>query len=243
MRSIYIFLIAIYLIGLTLSGRLGFYVNPVYLPLVASMATVTLLVGGFGVYKNFVHFDNKKINIKNIFQKMFQQAKTNGLIIIFLLIVLIFPISSLSSSLASNRTVNVGYSGGTEAQVSPLLDRPTGQFNVGDWVRLKSSEADLDRLADKEVNISGFAFENPDSQFTDNNFFLGRFVITCCAVDATPIGLEISNTENEATEIKFGDWYEVSGRTKVESKDNTDYLIVVPESITNIPEPENPYAN
>ncbi|MDR3543006.1 MAG: TIGR03943 family protein [Desulfosporosinus sp.] len=55
--------------------------------------------------------------------------------------------------------------------------------------------------------LSGFVYKDP--KLAKNQFVISRFVITCCIVDATPIGIIVESTN--APNLKADTWVEVEG--------------------------------
>jgi putative membrane protein len=173
--------------------------------------------------------------------------KTNYLPLLFVLaLVLIVPAAPLSSATAAVRSLNVAGGVGTEQEVSPLLQKDPRLLRISDWVKLQNFEADYTRFAGQQVDVVGFIFKSPGQHnFNPDNFLVGRFVVTCCAVDASPLGLEL--TQQDATgnnlldDVKIDDWVRVEGEWKLEQRGDEQFLVVVPNKITKVERPSTPY--
>ncbi|MCM8804404.1 MAG: hypothetical protein NC833_04025 [Candidatus Omnitrophica bacterium] len=66
-------------------------------------------------------------------------------------------------------------------------------------------------------------------------FMLIRFLITCCAADAIPLGVEVEYKNIE--DLKNEDWVKIKGKVKI--KDGK--VIICGENIEKIQPPTNPY--
>ncbi len=89
----------------------------------------------------------------------------------------------------------------------------------------------------KEITMVGFV--DKDDSFLPNQFGLARYVITCCAADATLGGLicEYNNTES----LKKGSWLTVRGTIQKGLYDQQNVPIVKVTSYKNSEKPQNPY--
>jgi uncharacterized membrane protein YcgQ (UPF0703/DUF1980 family) len=63
--------------------------------------------------------------------------------------------------------------------------------------------------------------------------------VTCCAADATAIGIPLLLPES-ADPLPTG-WVRAEGRVRVVSLGDADSLLIAVESLVGIPEPEQPY--
>lgn len=97
----------------------------------------------------------------------------------------------------------------------------------------------------KKIIISGFTYKDEDSM--EEKFIVGRMLITCCAADASIIGLECKNESSTSTPLKMNKWVKVTGRisqtiyhAQNAAKDRNVPLIQV-EKIDYISLPKNQY--
>src|SRR5690606_27041095 len=101
--------------------------------------------------------------------------------------------ASLSSGIAVSRGINSGANTDDLAKfanldvVSPFGNSGTLELNVKDWANLLSQTNDAAFFAGKQVKLTGFVVADTD----DEVFFVSRFVLSCCAVDARPIGVPV----------------------------------------------------
>ena len=76
----------------------------------------------------------------------------------------------------------------------------------------------------------------------ENYIWLGRFVLTCCAADAYPVGLPVLLPENTFRTIYPQDsWVEIEGQMITETLNNQRKLTIKANSIKRIQAPKNPY--
>jgi len=112
------------------------------------------------------------------------------------------------------------------------------QRTLIEWVRTLNVYPEPDAYTGQKVKVQGFVIHSP--QLPDNYLLLSRFIITCCAADAYPVGLPVKLTSSRST-FAPDTWLNVEGEMITESLSNKRQLVVNANSIIPIPEPKNPY--
>lgn len=218
LKDIFFLTFGLFLQYLVISSKINFYVHPQYRYIIFAAGFIISIVY---IIKLFNLVKGKK------FYTNFRDKENWTYFILLLIIVIIAP-APLGTSLASNKTFNIV----NEKDSISTKSRPvilTEEFTVEDWVNITTLSSNLDRYDDKKATVSGMLFDRGDE------IIIGKFSIACCAVDASVVGVEL--ILDNINEYKFGEWYEISGRTIVEG--NNFYINV--ESILEIDEPANPY--
>lgn len=108
-----------------------------------------------------------------------------------------------------------------------------------EWMRLLNVNPEPDTYKGQSAQVNGFVINPPD--FPEGHFVLARFVITCCAADAYPIGLPVQFSADQAKRYPQDSWLEVKGKMITETINNERRLTIQAKSLTPIPEPRNPY--
>lgn len=184
----------------------------------------------------FIPFKNSKLDYylnKNLLPSIFV------LVVIFSGIIL--PSQALSSNVAAQRADNlnsVTINGGRN--ITQNFNTNSKNYTLGDWIASMNFNPDPNFYKDKEVEIIGFIFTTKLIN-VDNEFFVGRFVIRCCAADATPVGLKIGSEWKD--KFKEGDWVKVTGKFAVTNKDGYEDLYIEPTIIQKTEVPEKPYIS
>jgi uncharacterized repeat protein (TIGR03943 family) len=157
-------------------------------------------------------------------------------------LMLALPAATLSSETASQRDI-VGSSSSSDAAVLAEADAaPTGAyaaFTVLEWSALLRQTQDPEFYDGKPVEVVGFI--TPDPSGAESIFYVSRFKITCCAVDAAPSGIPVYYPNWRDTFAPDA-WVEVTGTIQTNpSPDSDQALAVAPASVTPIDEPDDPY--
>lgn len=152
---------------------------------------------------------------------------------------LVLPPATLTSATASQRSINS--SGATLEQSGPaLVGGDSSQFTVKDWALLLRQNPDAEYFADQTVEVSGFVTESPDDP--ENVFYVARFVVTCCAVDAQPVGVPVY-LPGWAEQFAPDQWVAASGAFVPNPAGSTTLpLLMEPSDLTVIEQPDQPYV-
>lgn len=114
------------------------------------------------------------------------------------------------------------------------------QRTLIEWVRMLNVYPEPDAYTGQVAKVQGFAVHPTDlpPQF----LMISRFVITCCAADAYPVGLPVKLKENRSS-YPVDNWFEVEGKMITETFMGKRQLTIEASSIKKIAKPENPYVD
>lgn len=149
---------------------------------------------------------------------------------------LVLPPATLSTATAENRELNSVAAVGDAP--TELVGGDTSAFTVKDWalvLRQGPDPADFPGA----VELTGFVLPSPDS---DDVFYVTRFTVTCCAVDAQPVGVPV-HLPGWQERFAADDWVAVEGRIAAAPADAAVPTVLVPETIEPTGEPETPYVH
>lgn len=149
---------------------------------------------------------------------------------------LALPPKALSASLADGQSLNGAASLSQEGGGQPGGD--PASFTVRDWAIIISGGMPDKYIEDARPSVDGFVV----AQGT-NAFAVTRYVITCCAVDAQPVGLTVQLSD-WGRKLKPGQWVQVTGAF-VHNTDSssTAAWVVDPTSVKKIAQPKDPYVH
>jgi uncharacterized repeat protein (TIGR03943 family) len=134
-----------------------------------------------------------------------------GLFLVALPVILglLVPPKPLGAAAMSNREVSAGsVTSATAPKSSQVISRPAGEKNVLDWVIDFHLKQDPAAFTDQGAKVIGFVYR--DDRFGTDEFMVSRFVISCCAADAAPLGLVVRWPKTAS--LTNDQWVEVSGR-------------------------------
>lgn len=174
---------------------------------------------------------------KNLNKLLAKNDLLNILAIVIVLAGLVLPPRGLSSVTASQRSIDLNSINLTQNTISAIqnFNKSTTNYSLGDWIAMSGYNPDPYYYKDKEVKVSGFIYKPDNLNLKENQALIARFIITCCAVDARPVGLRFILDNNE---FEIDDWVEIQGVFDVTE---TEDLIIKTNSITKVDIPSNPY--
>ncbi|BAY13385.1 TIGR03943 family putative permease subunit [Calothrix sp. NIES-2098] len=108
-----------------------------------------------------------------------------------------------------------------------------------DWVRTLNVYPEPDSYTGQKVKVEGFVIQPPN--LGKEYIFLARFVLSCCAADAYPVGLPVKLQEDR-DRYPADTWLEVEGQMLTENLSGKRQLTIAATSLKKIPQPKNPYV-
>jgi len=153
---------------------------------------------------------------------------------------IIFPSSSISVAVANQRAYNLNTlpPRNSNVSISDFFATNTLDFSIGDWVSILNQNTDHLQFINQEVKVEGFVYR--PHNLPQNLFLISRFVVRCCAADATPIGLPVLLGQSESSLYRDGQWLRVQGIFDYDREN--DFLYIKPQLIEQIEPLTNPYV-
>lgn len=112
--------------------------------------------------------------------------------------------------------------------------------SVIDWIRQVNVYPEPDAYSGEAVNVKGFVIY-PEG-WPEEYLMVSRFVLTCCAADAYPVGLPLKLAEGTTrADYPVDSWLAVQGEMVTTTLDNRRQLAIAPNQISQVEEPKNPY--
>ena len=118
-----------------------------------------------------------------------------------------------------------------------------------EWVRTLNAYPEPDAYNGQQAKITGFVVHLPP--LPGNYIYLSRFILTCCAVDAYPVGIPVKIPQPRSN-YPPDSWLEVEGEmiteilpnfaaNAAETQTSNRQLVLKARSLKPIPTPKNPY--
>ncbi|HEY9295673.1 MAG TPA: TIGR03943 family protein [Phormidium sp.] len=228
-----------------LTDTLGLLIHPDYFWLVIFGGFGLLTIGGWKAWLMIKPYLQRKPNRKNFISPPSEQHITlfpPGLSSLILLTAAIlgFLISPriFTSQIALQRGVTDTLLM-TRAQPREFRTaKRAEERTLIDWVRTLNVYPEPDAYTGQKAKVEGFVIHPP--QLPDDYLLLSRFIITCCAADAYPVGLPVKLSSSR-TNFASDTWLNVEGEMTTETLSGKRQLVIKANSLTPIPEPKNPY--
>lgn len=241
--------ISIGTVWLAATGQLGLYIHPRYIVFTVIMAVVALvfvvarvLIAGAQQHAHDDHAHDEDDDPAE------ERPVQRGLSIAALTVAgllaagaVLLPPATLSAATASQRDITASQANLDAASLEDAAgaDGPTfSRYTVLEWSSLLAQTSDPIFFAGKPVDVIGFVTPDPVAQ---DVFYVSRFSITCCAVDAQPIGVPVYLPDWQSR-FDADDWVQVTGEFAANRSSTSSAVIaLVPAEVTGVDEPSEPY--
>lgn len=226
---------------LAVTNQLVLYIHPRYIIFTVVMAAIAMVLVVAGALTRRRSDDEEDETSTARLPRVLSVIGV-GIAAAMAILMIALPPATLSSATADQRDINSA-SIGTEAQdATAVASSPTAafaKFTVVDWASLLRQTNNLDFYKGKPVDVVGFI--TPDQTDPDNVFYVSRFVVTCCAVDAQPAGIPVYYP-NWKSQFATDQWVEaVGGFAANESASSSEAIALNPTTITGVAQPSEPY--
>jgi len=227
-------------VWLALGNQLVLYIHPRYIVFTVVMSVIALTLAVASVVIRRTGHDDDDAPVRGVPRAVSIVAL--GLSTLFAAAMIILPPATLSSATATQRDINSSAITTPTQSVSDADAAPTGAFatfTVVDWASLLRQTSDLEFYSGKPVDVVGFI--TADSDDPQNVFYVSRFVVTCCAVDAQPAGIPVY-LPNWPDTYQLDQWVEATGEFVTNPSDRSAQGIALePVSVTVVEQPSEPY--
>lgn len=155
-----------------------------------------------------------------------------------LILGLLVPARPLGSSAIANKGLNTSAplaAAGAPDQVTV----PPAERTVLDWVRAFNYAEDPSTFAGEPADVIGFVYH--DRSLGEGEFMVSRFTVTCCAADATGIGMRVRWPE--AAALEGNAWVRVRGPVQAGTYAGRPIPVIAAESVEGVTPPQQPYLS
>src|SRR5215204_130165 len=256
-----ILLFNVYTLSLYLNQQLTFYIHPRYITFTVALNAISLVACGVGFLvaawrmgtapsKSATAVASPGSSPGSASSGRWRPSFTVLMAGLVLVAAYALPARTLSSDTADQRSANFnsieaqpsgsGAGSGAGSDTLALFGAATSRLNVAEWAKAFNLRSNPDAYVGKEVDVVGFVFHPKGTP--EDVFYVSRFSVTCCAVDARPIGLPVY-LPGWQEEFEEDSWVRVTGSFTETEEEIAEPVIVAPENIEPTEQPEDPYVN
>lgn len=252
-------LIALFAWGILLvkyyfSGQLKLLIHPNYFWLVLITGIVLLIVTVYKAWQLWQQKNNPTLETVGEISLQHINLFPPGWGSSMLLVTAILAISIGPTVLVSQTAIQRGLSASlplTRNQPESFRTRTLPEDrSIIDWVRTLNAYPEPDAYTGQKAKVTGFVVHLPN--LPNNYLLICRFIITCCAVDAYPVGIPVK-LEGSRDLYPPDTWLKIEGQmitetlsideTKIEATTtNQRKLVLAANSLQQIPTPTDPYG-
>ena len=219
------------------NGKLFFYINERFVWLTIFASAGFLLIGLSYRYRpQQAHHHDEQDQAEHSHGQISWLGL--GIILLPIILGLLVPPKPLGAAAMVNREVSIGsLTSAAAPEADDVLTKPKADKNVLDWLIEFRSSPNPAAFNDEPVKVIGFVYR--DDRFEQDKFMVSRFVVSCCAADAAPLGLLVHWPESAS--LADDQWVEVSGHLQAGEFGGEAMPIIMGESVISTEIPERPY--
>lgn len=228
-------------VWLGITGQLALYIHPRYFVFTIVMAAIaaTLVMAAFAIAP--APADEHDL-VDESGGRWGSLWSAGGILIIIAATIglLVLPPATLTTATVKQRDLNGSSSTLTQSDANKLVGGDYSAFTVRDWASLLRQGAGKEFFVGKTASVIGFV--TPDKSDPEDVFYVARFVVTCCAVDAQPIGIPVyyPGWQNK---FKTDSWVKITSGFDTNPSVKSDQAIaLVPTTVTPTRQPDQPYV-
>lgn len=229
--------VSLVIVWLWATNSLSHYIHPRYFTFTAVMAFLALLAV---VARAFIYEPRSRDGHEHDHGPRWVRYLSSALGVATIGVLVVLPPALLGPETALNRAVNsspVALASPAPVEQSIGLQVYAG-YTVRDWASVLYTNSDPGYYRGKPVDVVGFIVPDEDA---DEVFFLTRFVVSCCAVDAQPVGVPVYLPDWQS-QYENGQWLKVEGEFAVNPSGMSSSSIALrPAEITPAEVPGEPY--
>ncbi|TDP91632.1 putative repeat protein (TIGR03943 family) [Leucobacter luti] len=236
------------ILSLAVTGRLGWYIHPRSVSFSTIMATLGCLgvVCAVGVQRAHRRESPSRVRqarsrwsvrvLKTLAPTCFTAVGVAAL--------LILPPVTLTTERAAERVLapseGAGFgSAAADGEAARIAGSADAERTLREWAVL-ARQPEASSVLGRTATLTGFVVADEESP--DQVFLVARYVITCCAVDAQPVGVPVY-VDGWHAQVAAGDWVELTGVFTTNPDIGGRWAaVVIPDRIVKVEVPEEPYV-
>lgn len=225
------------------SGQIVYLLHPDYMWLSNSAGIVLLAMAIFKVMRQSKRpaSPTQPSNLQHV--SLLPKGWSSGLLLMIGLLGLLYTPKPFASDIALQRGVTDVVAVTRSQPQAFRVSVKSEEKSIVDWVRTLNVYPEPDEYTGQAVDVSGFMIHPPD--LPDNYVLISRFILTCCAADAYPVGLPVKldgeSVKNNRADYPADEWFQVKGKMGTEDINGDRRLTILATEIETIEEPRNPY--
>jgi uncharacterized repeat protein (TIGR03943 family) len=150
---------------------------------------------------------------------------------------LLIPARPLDSSAFSTKGFNTNAPLISSEASAQIFETESEERNILDWLKLFNYEDDVTQFAGQQASVVGFVYF--DEALTSDQFYVSRFVVSCCAADGFAIAMPVR--WDGSVDLQQDAWVVVKGTIEPTTLNDQRVPMIVAESVQAADIPAQPY--
>ena len=150
---------------------------------------------------------------------------------------LLIPARPLDSSAFSTKGFNTSAPLVSSDSSASIFETESEERNILDWLKLFNYQDDITEFIGQQASVIGFVYF--DETLTSDQFYVSRFVVSCCAADGFAIAMPV-RWEN-APDLQQDAWVVVKGSIETIDLNGQRVPLIVATAVDAADIPAQPY--
>jgi len=234
-QALLLLVLCIFLASKLASGKLTYYINLRFIPLTI-FGVIFLAVLAQTLFAEIKR--SRQLAQAGDDEHEHAPASSNlWFMLVPLLIGVLIPARPLDSSAFATKGFNTSSPLVSADSSAQLFETDSEERNVLDWIKLFNYETDISQFIGQKASVIGFVYF--DQSLNKNQFFISRFIISCCAADGFAIAMV--GEWPQATNLEKDSWVLVKGTIQSITLNEQVVPLIKADSVQAVPVPEQPY--
>jgi uncharacterized repeat protein (TIGR03943 family) len=150
---------------------------------------------------------------------------------------LLIPARPLDSSAFSTKGFNTSAPLVSSDASASIFETESEERNILEWLKLFNYQDDITEFIGQKASVVGFVYF--DDKLEADQFFISRFVVSCCAADGFAIAMPVR--WEQANTLQQDSWVVVKGSIESIELDGLRTPLIAAESVEPVDVPDQPY--
>lgn len=228
----------VFLVMKAVNGQLTWYINSRFVPLTV-VGILFLAVMAQAVFTEIRRSRQHELEHPDHHHEHDHAPSAGNLWVMFipLLIGILIPARPLDSSAFDTKGFNTSaplVSSDTSAQI---FETESEERNILDWLKLFNYEEDVAQFVGQKASVVGFVYF--DEALGSDQFYVSRFVVSCCAADGFAIAMPVR--WSASTTLQKDSWVVVKGTIESVELNGSRVPLIAAETVEAVDIPDQPY--
>lgn len=221
-----------------INGTLSWYINQRFAPL-TFLGIVLLSIMAQAIYRQGQKDSDHEHDHDHDHEHEHSHVSSGNLafLLIPLAIGVLIPARPLDSTALSTRGFTTTSALVSSGSSTTFFETDAEQRTILDWIKIFNYESDLAPYLGQQAAVIGFVYH--DKTLPEGQFYVSRFVVSCCAADGFALAMAVEWPE--AASLEQDAWVLVRGPVNSLKTDERTIPIIRAESIEIVPAPDQPY--
>lgn len=154
-----------------------------------------------------------------------------------LLIGVLIPARPLDSAAFTSKGFSTSAPLVSSDSSASIFETESQERNILDWLKLFNFQDDITQFIGEEASVVGFVYF--DEALNSDQFYVSRFVVSCCAADGFAIAMPVR--WDGSSKLEQDSWVVVKGKIESTMLNDQRVPMIVAESVEPADVPAQPY--